>query len=191
MDTRTALLNSAETAARQRGYDGFSYADLARDVGIRKASIHYHFPTKTNLVLELTDRYAAQFTDALSSIDAAKTTAASRLQAYHAIYRGALAGGTQLCLCVVLSAGRDSLTDPVLNRLSQFHHDSIAWLHGAYSMAAKDGSVSNLADPKAEAHAALALMEGAQLLSRAAKNITPFDQATAVFLSRLSPEPGN
>lgn len=191
MDTRTALLNSAETAARQRGYDGFSYADLARDVGIRKASIHYHFPTKTNLLYELTDRYAAQFMDALSNIDAAKTTAAKRLQAYHAIYRDALAGGTQLCLCVALSAGRDSLADPVIHRLGQFHHESIAWLQDAFSVAAKDGSVSSLADPEAEAHAALALMEGAHLLARAAKDMTPFDQATAVFLSRLSPTNAN
>lgn len=56
MDTRTALLQSAERAARQRGYDGFSYADLAGDVGLRKASIHHHFPTKATLALALIER---------------------------------------------------------------------------------------------------------------------------------------
>ena len=56
MDTRTALLESAERTARQRGYDGFSYADLADDVGIRKASIHHHFPTKATLALALIER---------------------------------------------------------------------------------------------------------------------------------------
>ena len=186
MDTRTALLNSAELAVRQRGYNGFSFADMARDVGIRKASIHHHFPTKADLALQLIDRYAAQFETALSNIDTAEANAAIKLQAYHALYRDALAGGTQLCLCVSLSAGRDSLTDPVLNRLNQFHEDSIAWLQRTFAEAAQDGSVCGLTDPDSEASATLALMEGAQLMSRAAANIGQFDDATAAFLSRLS-----
>ena len=56
-DTKTALLNSAERAARSKGFDGFSYADLAKEVGIRKASIHYHFPTKDALTISLMVRY--------------------------------------------------------------------------------------------------------------------------------------
>ena len=187
MNTRDALLDSAETAARKRGYDGFSFADMARDVGIRKASIHHHFPTKSDLGFHLIDRYAAQFENALSDIDTPQVRAGEKLQAYHALYRDALAGGTQLCLCVALSAGRDSLTDPVLDRLNQFHQNSIAWLQRAFAEAALDGSVSGLTDTDAEAHATLSLMEGAQLIARAAANVAPFDQATAAFLSRLSP----
>ena len=186
MNTRNALLDSAESAVRQRGFDGFSFADMARDVGIRKASIHHHFPTKADLALQLIDRYVAQFETALSNIDAAGANGAAKLQAYHALYRDALAGGTQLCLCVALSVGRDGLAGPVLSRLNQFHEDSIAWLQRTFAEAAQNGSVSGLTDTEAEAHATLALMEGAQLLSRAAVNLGPFDHATAAFLSRLS-----
>jgi len=56
-DIKTALLDSAERAARRRGFDGFSYADLAKDMGIRKASIHHHFPTKAALSVALMKRY--------------------------------------------------------------------------------------------------------------------------------------
>ena len=181
MNTRIALLTSAERAARQRGYDGFSFADLARDVGIRKASIHHHFPKKADLALKLIERYADTFTEALAEIDAAATTETDKLKAYHQLYRGALAGGSQLCLCVAFSAGRDSLPEPVLERLDQFHQDSIAWLAHTFEQA-------GWPDSYAEARATLALMEGAQLLARAAKDITQFDLATAAFLSRLSPE---
>lgn len=188
MDTRTALLDSAERAARQRGYDGFSYADLARDVGIRKASIHHHFPTKANLALRLIERYAQRFAVALSRIADTPSNGADQLRAYHELYREALGDATQLCLCVVFSAGRDSLSEPVLDALNQFHADSIAWLETVFSTAQADGSANGLDDASAEARATLALMEGAQLVARSAADLKQFDQATAAFLARLSPD---
>ena len=190
MNTRTALLDSAERAARQRGYDAFSYADLARDVGIRKASIHHHFPVKADLAFGLIERYAARFADALAEIDTAHTHAADKLRAYLAIYRVALAGGTQLCLCVAMSAGRESLAEPVLSELNQFHESSVTWLTRVFEQAQTDQTVAGVIDAASEARAMLALMEGAQLVARAAKNLALFDQATAAFAARLSaPEP--
>jgi TetR/AcrR family transcriptional regulator, transcriptional repressor for nem operon len=186
MDTRTALLESAERAARQRGFDAFSYADLARDVGIRKASIHHHFPKKADLALDLLERYASTFMDTLTQIEETGTSGTDKLSAYLDLYRDAVDGGTQLCLCVAFSAGRANLPDPVLRRLNQFHEDSAAWLKRVFIEAETDGSIPGLSDPAAEAHATLALMEGAQLLSRAAGEISPFDRATASFRSRLS-----
>jgi len=187
MDTRTTLLDHAERAVRQRGYNGFSYADLARDVGIRKASIHHHFPKKADLAFSLIERYAGRVSERLAEICAREPTAAARLRAYHQLYRAALAGGAQVCLCVAFSAGRDSLTDPVLEQLNAFHRDSVDWLQTVFEQAAQDGSVAAPSDPQAEARATLALMEGAQLVSRAAKDVSHFDQATAAFVSRLSP----
>lgn len=187
MTTRTALLQSAERAARQRGYDGFSYADLAGDVGIRKASIHHHFPTKAALALALIERYSAGFAETCSTIAKSCSNSAEMLRAYHQIYRTALAGGTQLCLCVAFSAGRASLSAPVLDALNRFHADNISWLAAVFSAARADGAVRAMGDPDAEARATLALMQGAQLLARGAADLTPFDQATAAFLARLSP----
>ena len=187
MSTQTALLDSAELAARKHGYNGFSYADLARDVGIRKASIHHHFPKKADLALSLIERYASRFADSLSEIETKNVTGGEKLKAYHALYRDALDDGAQLCLCVVLSAGRDSLSKPVLNRLNQFHRDSITWLAGVFTEAERDGSVRHCSQPEVEARATLALMEGAQLIARAEKNIALFDQATAAFAARLLP----
>lgn len=186
MSTRTALLDSAEKAARQRGFDAFSYADLARDVGIRKASIHHHFPAKADLALGLIERYAARFVETLKQINAEQCTAAEKLRAYHSVYHDALAGGSRLCLCVSLSAGRDSLSDPVLEQLNQFHLDSIAWLTEVFQLAMSDKSVVGVSRAATEASSTLALMEGAQLMSRAANDPAPFQQATQVLLDRLS-----
>lgn len=187
MNTRTALLDSAERAARQRGFDAFSYADLARDVGIRKASIHHHFPVKADLAFGLIERYAARFAEALARIDREHQTGAEKLRAYHQTYRNALADGTQLCLCVSMSAGRDSFAEPVLSQLNQFHEDSAAWLTQVFEQGRADGSIRDVEDAELDAHATLALMEGAQLLARAAKETARFDQATASLLTRLKP----
>ncbi len=187
MDTRLALLDSAERAARQRGFDAFSYADLAKEVGIRKASIHYHFPMKADLAFGLIERYAARFTETLAEIETEHASAGAKLRAYTQVYREALAGGEQVCLCVALSAGRDSLSEPVLAELNQFHADSVAWLERVFEAGREDASVNGVIEPAAEAAATLALMEGAQLVARAAKDITLFDQAVTAFLARLVP----
>lgn len=187
MDTRTALLDSAEAAARQRGFDAFSYADLSKEVGIRKASIHYHFPVKADLAFSLIERYAGRVLDRLAEIKAEDTDAATKLRAYHQIYRDALADGTQLCLCVAMSAGRDSLSAPVLSELNTFHENSIAWLTSLFERALEDGSIFGVFAPRREAAATLALMEGAQLVARAAEDVARFDEATAALSARLAP----
>ena len=86
-DTKTALLDSAERAARTRGFDGFSFADLAEDVGIRKASIHHHFPTKAALSVALMQRYYTDLEKACADIDAAETTGGAHLSALINRYR--------------------------------------------------------------------------------------------------------
>ncbi len=185
MDRRTELLKCAENVARRRGYDGFSYADLANDVGIRKASIHYHFPAKADLALALIERYADTFAAALAMIDSTSDIAADRLSAYVQMYRRALSGGNKLCLCVAFAISRDSLSPETLETLDKFHSDSIDWLRQNFELAVDDGSISGVDNPAVEATALLAMVEGAQLMARAAHRVADFDLATQLFLSRL------
>lgn len=184
METRTALLDSAERAARRYGYDGFSYADLARDVGIRKASIHHHFPTKAGLSAALLERYCARFEETLTRIRARQVTAAVQLRAYVAAYRAALSGGDALCLCVSFSAGPGSLPPPALAEMARFHRKNLDWLEALFTSGRDDGSIVNVANPAEDAAATLALVKGAQLMARAARRPDRYDQATAALLTR-------
>lgn len=186
MDTRTALLDSAEHACRTRGYDGFSYADLAGDVGIRKASIHHHFPKKADLAEAVLARYSDVVFERLADIAQTSSTAADALESYVALYREALVDGRMLCLCVAFGAGRDSLPVIAQDALTTFHARSIVWLTDQFKRAERDQSVSHLAAPEDEAPACLALVEGAQLFARASASAAPFDQATAAFRARLA-----
>ncbi|MEM9839634.1 MAG: TetR/AcrR family transcriptional regulator [Pseudomonadota bacterium] len=185
MDTRDQLLESAERLARTRGYDAFSYADLAADVGIRKASIHHHFPRKADLGLALIKRYRDDFAAVLGAMTVPSATGMDLIWGYLSAYRDALNGGETLCLCVAFSAGRESLSDPILRELNGFHADGLAWLKAAFERATADGSIADVSDPEMESAATLALVEGAQLMARASGDVADFDRATAALRGRL------
>ncbi|HJT14927.1 MAG TPA: helix-turn-helix domain-containing protein, partial [Dongiaceae bacterium] len=57
-ETRARILDVAQGLIQQRGYNGFSYRDIADEVGIRAPTIHYYFPAKADLAAALVDRYA-------------------------------------------------------------------------------------------------------------------------------------
>jgi TetR/AcrR family transcriptional regulator, transcriptional repressor for nem operon len=185
MDTKMALLNSAEGAIRARGYDGFSYADLSADVGIRKASIHHHFPTKADLALALIGRYSENFFSKLDQITESHPTGGARLAAFVSAYRDAIDGGQKLCLCVAFCTGRDGLSPEVLKKLDAFHLTVTAWLSNVFAVGKADNSITAVVDHDAEAHACLAQMEGAQLMARAAKDSVRFDAAVARLSGRI------
>src|SRR5207302_10075529 len=79
VDTATQILDVAERLVQERGFNGFSYADVARELGISKAALHYHYPGKAELGEALIERYAARFTDALVAVDAREIDAAEKL----------------------------------------------------------------------------------------------------------------
>ena len=105
-DTKTAWLMTAERAARTRGFDGFSYADLAESVGIRKASVHHHFPRKAALSVALMHRYQADKEAACARVDAAEPTGGARLGTYQPLSRGFRWWQKPLPLCVVFHEPR-------------------------------------------------------------------------------------
>ncbi len=186
METKTALLNAAERASRTHGYDGFSYADLAREVGIRKASIHHHFPGKADLALALINRYRGNFEQALVDISAKQNLGGAKLQAYLDAYRAGMSGGKTMCLAVAFSIGRESLPEAVVKELHTFHQSGIAWLSELFELGKQDNSITGVSNPEFEAAACLALVEGAQLQARAADDLARFDIAVSALQQRIN-----
>lgn len=182
--TKQALLDSAEHAARSRGWDGFSYADLAKEVGIRKASIHYHFPAKSDLSLALLERYAADMHQACRDIDAAHETGGKRLRAMIHHYRKALNHGETVCLCVSLSTSRESLPTEVMTHIAAFRNMMVAWLSASFELGSGDASISDVNHPLQEATASLALLEGAHLAAHAELNVAKFNSAVEYIEQR-------
>lgn len=183
-DTRTALLDFAEHSARSRGFDGFSYADMAAAIGIRKASIHYHFPTKANLAEALIERYQSGLQQRLAEMDAVHATAGARLEALIALYRAALRDGQTVCLCIAFSVCRESLSETVIAGVGAIRAMVTRWITATFELGQRDGSISAIDDPAREAHATLAMLEGAHLAARAQQAPAVFDAATQLLSAR-------
>lgn len=184
MNTKEKLLDTAEALARQRGFDGFSYADLEDAVGIRKASIHYHYPTKGDLSRALLDRYHHVFLDRLHQITETHSTAGARLLAFIDLYRQALENGRSMCLCVALSVTQTALPGGSLAALDRFHRDVTAWLETVFRLAQHDGAITGVTNPRGEASAALAQVEGAQVVGRATGDMSRFEAAITTLRAR-------
>lgn len=186
MDTKTAILDAAERVARARGFDGFSYADLAAEVMVSKASIHHHFPSKAALSLALTKRYYDNLETACAEIDREHETGAARLAALVGRYRDALEGGQSLCLCVSFSISRESLSTETIAEMNRFRLMMIDWLGLTFRRGKADGTIRSVDDPLAEAAATLPLLEGAQLSARVAQDPQRFEAATEILVARLN-----
>ena len=183
-DTRTTLLDIAEYNARSRGFDGFSYADLAVAVGIRKASIHYHFPTKADLSDHLIARYHTSLKERLAEIENDHLSADERLMALIRLYREALNGGQTVCLCVAFSICRERISEKVVIRVGAVRAMLLKWIKSNFELGLKDRSISLITAPEEEACATLAMLEGAHLAARTAQDTAPVDAAIQMLLGR-------
>jgi TetR/AcrR family transcriptional repressor of nem operon len=125
--TRDHVLDVAERLAQTRGFNGFSYADIAAELKVTKASLHYHFPTKTDLGCALVARYGQRFGDALGQIHATGGPAYRQLESYVGLYAGVLRSG-RLCLCGMLAAEYLTLAEPMRSAIRGFFDDNEAWL---------------------------------------------------------------
>src|SRR3954464_11228114 len=97
------ILDVAEHLVQTRGFNGFSYADIAASLGVTKASLHYHFPAKAKLGRELIVRYRTNFFAALQPIDRGAKSASEKLRRYAGIYANVLSKD-RMCLCGMLAA---------------------------------------------------------------------------------------
>ena len=184
---KAQILDSAERLVRRFGYDGFSYADLEKEIGIRKASIHHHYPSKADLAEALVKRYTDSILSKLSALDTDTKSAGQTLEEYVSMYQASLQGGQSLCLCVAISIGAPQLDNPVLAVLDEFHDACRAWLETLFRRGKTDGSIIGGLDPAQDAAACLALVEGAQLQSRIHGSTEPFVRATAQIRHRIRP----
>lgn len=193
-DTRSALIDRATVLVRQRGYAAFSYADLSEAVGIRKPSIHHHFPTKEHLGAAIVEAYARRFGERLEAITAATGDPAECLHAYAGLYREGLASG-QGCLCGVLASEIAVLPPRVRAGVEAFFAANLRWLErvldeGRQHADGRSASLRHDLDPRREARTVLAALQGAMFVALALGAPENFDDATAGLLAGLSSSAG-
>lgn len=187
-ETPERILDIAQGLVQTRGYNAFSYADIATELKVTKASLHYHFPSKAALGLSLIARYESRFRHALEDLEASGLTAARRLQSYTAIYAGVLADH-RMCMCGMLAAEFETLPKPMQSALDHFFAMNEMWLEGVLHGGLADGSLSFTEEPKALAQFIVAALEGAMMLARSHADDQRFHAAARRLLGGLEPKP--
>ena len=177
MNKREALLNAAETKARVGGYSNFSFRELAAEVGIKSASVHYHFPTKEDLGAELAKRYTENFFIALGSPSDLLKQGKKPIAEYIRVFRHALEKDQLMCLCGLFGAESDALPEKVKLNTKIFFEKNLEWLQEAVKLSVS--STETIARNKALF--ILSLLEGSMMVSNVLKSNDAFS-AVAEFI---------
>lgn len=157
--TAEAILDRAEEAIRTGGYGSFSFREIAGQIGIKSASVHYHFPTKAHLGVAVASRYRNRFAQALDDIDEAHSEASDRLAAYIGIYRLEMQqGSNRMSICMMLAAEKESLPEEIQSCVTAFYRMNLEWLARVLTAT---GQSPDLAARRARQ--ILALLQGALL----------------------------
>ncbi len=176
-DTRTELLDEAQRLVQERGFNAFSYRDLARTLGIKTASIHYHFPTKGDLGLALIERYTEQLQSDLKTIEKRHTTPADRIGAFIDGYRSTQRAGA-MCLCGALATDLVTLPEPIRPAVARYMKHSEDWLERTIEQGIDEGEFQG--DAPDLAAMTLSTLQGALVVSRTRTKTAARDLMTRV-----------
>lgn len=189
-DTAAQILDVAERLVQERGFNGFSYADVAEELGISKAALHYHFASKAELGEALVERYAARFADALVALDARDVEPLEQLRAYAQLYAEVFQD-ERMCLCGMLAADYATLPSPMQERVVRFFDDNEAWLARVLRDGREAGTLRFQGSPSTHARTLLAGLEGAMLVSRPYGDLRRFRMAAAMLIDGLAADPAD
>lgn len=181
----TAILDVAERLAQTLGYNGFSYADIAADLGVTKASLHYHFPSKAELGRALIERYRKFFEAALDGIDQQIEEPYAKLRRYVGLYDSVLAND-RLCLCAMLAAEYATLPAPMQQGLTSFFDANERWLTSVLDSGVQSSIFLFKEPAKERARVLLGALEGAMLVARSYGSPGRFRAAAAYLLEDLA-----
>lgn len=183
-EAASAILDVAEQLVQTKGYNGFSYADIAAELGVTKASLHYHFSSKAELGRALIVRYEAVFGAALKAIDQQAAKPPEKLRQYVGLY-DAVMRNDRMCLCGMLAAEYATLPSPMQEGLKRFFDMNERWLTTVLKHGRRSGSFLFKESANERARVLLGAIEGAMLVARSYGDSRRFQAAAEHVLEDL------
>ena len=170
-NAREDILQAAKRTAQAHGYGGLSMRDLAAEVGIKAASLYYHFPSKAELASEVAKRYWQEAAADLERFSSENPDPADGLRFFPVTFRRALENDNRMCLCSFMGAEFDDLPDQVKKEVQIFADVNVEWLKRTL---VASGAVK-ADESEARAKAVFAAVAGAQLMARSRSDIALYD----------------
>lgn len=173
-DTVQQIIEVAQQLIFDRGYNAFSYADIAAQVGIRKASIHYHFPAKSDLVKSVVAHYRSEICLLLNELDRTVQDPLQKLEQYVEGTGKSMQQQPRLCLCALLAAEFPTLPEQVRTEVQGYFRDMESWFSRVIAVGREQGVFRVTGPLDAEARLFIAGIQGAMLSARAYSDVDYF-----------------
>jgi TetR/AcrR family transcriptional repressor of nem operon len=161
-------MDAAERRMQQGGFGGFSFREIAADVGIKSSSVHYHFPTKEDLAAAVIRRWA-EYTSKLVDKELEKDP--DPIRVWTKAFRGTAFSEAHMCPCTVLAAAAQDLPEQVAKEVKGF-----------FKMC-QDKLVAGGLSPSKAAEV-LSTITGALVLANALGDTAEYDRATRDLLRK-------
>jgi len=184
--TSDNILRCAQSLIIAGGYNGFSYADIGKVIGIRNASIHHHFPSKADLVRTLVARYREEAEEGIAELERSVADPVGQLRAYAKYWETCIGDATSpFCVCALLASELPILPEEVGLEVRAHFRALSAWLASVFERGAKQGKFQLAAPAKVEAEIFMAAIHGAMLSARAYGDAKMFGVIINPVLKRL------
>lgn len=186
-NTADQILACARSLIVAGGYNGFSYADIADVVGIRKASIHHHFPNKVDLVKALLVQHRERTAEGVADLQRAIADPMEQLRAYVKYWETCILDlSAPFCVCALLAGELPVLPDEVAVEVQAYFRFLSNWMASVLEQGVQQGRIKLTHAAHVEAEILMATVHGAMLSARAYQDATMFGSIALTQLERLA-----
>lgn len=189
-DTAERILDTAHTLMADCGYAAFSYADIADQVKVSKATIHHHFPSKEDLAIAVLRRHRLHLLENLAALDGSVAEPLERLRLYMRHWETCIRKKTEpICIAALLGAELPSLPSDVAKEIGLHFAALHGWLQKTMELGLKQKTIHLTRTAATEADVVMATVHGAMVSARAYPSGKVFGQVVDAMLDRLRPRP--
>jgi len=186
-ETASKILDLAEMLIQTRGYNAFSYQDIADALGVTKTSVHYHFESKTDLGIAVIERYTKTFGDELTRIVANESASSlSMFDHYTKPFLQFAETSDRVCLCGALAGEVLALPEPLRERVERFFKSHQQWLTDILKRGVARGEFELAASPMKMARTVFGALQGALLVKRATGDLSQLKDVVAAIRLQLT-----
>ena len=187
-DTYQRILDSAQLLIQTRGFNAISYQDISDDVGIKKASIHHHFPSKFSLGKAVIERYRNEFNGPMAAAEQNDRLSPWKLlEFYFQPYREFAGTEDKVCLCGALAGEFLALPTDMQTEVSTFFAEHQDWLRRVLAKGKKSGAFHFADSANREARLFFSALQGALIVKRANGDLSHVDEVIGALKARLKP----
>lgn len=166
-NSKRTILNMAEDLLQVKGFNGFSYAHIASELGVKNAAIHYHFPTKEDLGRAVIKRYRDRYQLWINNARVKNLPPEKKMDWFFNIYNDTRADQGKVCLIGSMEVEFNTIPEGLQEEVEALHGELLAWLQATLEEGREAGVFRFHGKPAAKAALILSSLQGALQMARA------------------------